>query len=141
MERCRKPWSFESKRTKPTVIVQHLIQSMGDSILKHQIPWKYELDIPKTREPCSILHKSVELRTRKKWLCQKHGAFVLTCSACGDRKRFLRNFWLFKTKAPRLWSTEAAWEPFGHQTVEELKMSLQRPSGSHSATRAHNSSE
>ena len=55
--------------------------------------------------------------------------------------RFLRNFWLFKTKAPRLWSTEAAWEPFGHQTVEELKMSLQRPSGSHLATRAQNSSK
>ena len=70
MERCRKPWSFESKRTKPTVIVQHLIQSMGASILKHQIPWKYELDITCQKGQPAARGKS-------------HGASDLKCAAWG----------------------------------------------------------
>ena len=38
-------------------------------------------------------------------------------------------------------SLEAIWEPFSHQSPEQLKMSLQRPSGSYLATRAQNSSK
>ena len=33
---------------------------------------------------------------------------------------------------------DAFWEPFGHQSPEQLKISLQRPSESHVATRAQN---
>jgi len=36
---------------------------------------------------------------------------------------------------------ETFWEPLGHQNTEQLKISLQRPSGSHLATRAQNSSK
>jgi len=36
---------------------------------------------------------------------------------------------------------DAFWEPLGHQSPEQLKISLQRPSGSHLATRAQNSSK
>jgi hypothetical protein len=40
--RYQKTWSFKSKRTKPTVIVQHFIQSMAASVPAleaHIQPW------------------------------------------------------------------------------------------------------
>jgi hypothetical protein len=36
---------------------------------------------------------------------------------------------------------EAIWEPVCHQSLEQLRMSFQRPSGSQFATRAQNGAE
>ncbi len=79
------------------------------------VSWSFILKICSSLSSCSILHKSVELRTLKKRPCQNNGAFVLTCLAYMVLKHFCHSFWLFKTKAPRLLLPEATWEPFGHQ--------------------------
>ena len=121
-------------------------QSCGAFDLKSPKSWRFWLKEPQCPEQLKMSiqrsagsHLATRAQNSSKWASRGHLGAIWQPTSDQNSSKWVSRDHLGATWPPELRTAqnetpETIWEPFGHQCPEQLKMSLQRPSGSHLAT-------